>query len=235
MKMPVWVTLKDVPREYWSNAMDITESLGPVLGKNRSNAHLNDQKFCIALTAREPFPLKVEVMNPVNGKTSHFMVDYNNLPIRCRHCLSTTYLVRECPIVKRDGARESVVRGGLGEGERDKQKTNVGEGRAGSKGTRKEGGSAETGMKEQIQSIGKLRREGAATEQGGGRTQDRHIPRVSNPGRNEKVWGKSHGERRSVEETTQSTIDMVLGKLCFIRQGLQTTKSKFQRYQNWLK
>jgi hypothetical protein len=99
LKMPGWVTLKDVLGEYMNNAMEIAESVGPVLGKNRGNSFQNDQKFCVALTAREPFPLKVEVVNPVNGKISHITIDYNNLPIRCRHYLSTTHLVKECAIL----------------------------------------------------------------------------------------------------------------------------------------
>jgi hypothetical protein len=103
MRMPVWVTLKDVPGEFRSSAMEIVESLGPVLGKNRSNVHQNDQKFCVALTAGDPFPITVEVINPVNSRPSLIAVDYNNLPIRCRHCLATTHLVKDCPVLKGRG------------------------------------------------------------------------------------------------------------------------------------
>jgi hypothetical protein len=42
MKMPVWVTLKDVLGEYRSTSMEIVESLGPVIGKNRGNIQHND-------------------------------------------------------------------------------------------------------------------------------------------------------------------------------------------------
>jgi hypothetical protein len=45
MRMPVWVTIKDVPGEFRSSAIDIAESLGPVLGKNRGNTHQNDKFF----------------------------------------------------------------------------------------------------------------------------------------------------------------------------------------------
>jgi hypothetical protein len=96
MRMPVWVSLKDIPEEFRSSGMEIAESIGPVLGKNRSNVHLNDLKFCIALIAGAPFPLKVEVVNPINGKVSHILIDYSNLPICCRHCLSTLHLVKDC-------------------------------------------------------------------------------------------------------------------------------------------
>jgi hypothetical protein len=35
LKMPVWVTLKDVLGEFRSSTMDIAESLGPVIGKTK--------------------------------------------------------------------------------------------------------------------------------------------------------------------------------------------------------
>lgn len=104
--MPVWVTIKDVPRKFRSNALDIVESLGLVFGKNRGDMQQNDQKFCVAFTAGEPFPITVEVVNPVNGKKSLLVVDYNNLSIRCRHCLSTSHLVKDCSTIKGRGSSE---------------------------------------------------------------------------------------------------------------------------------
>jgi hypothetical protein len=126
MRMHVWVTLKDVPGEYRSSALDIAESLGPVLGKNRSNTHQNDQRFCVVLTAGEPFPITVEVINPVNGKSSLIAVDYNNLPIRCRHCLSTLHLVKDCSALKGRGTGansdvETTAQGDSGSGNKDKE------------------------------------------------------------------------------------------------------------------
>jgi hypothetical protein len=106
MRMLVWITLKDVLGEFQSSAIDIAESLGPVLGKNRSNVQQNNMRFCVALIAREPFPITVEVVNPVNGKVSLIAVDYNNLPIRCRHCLSTSHLVKDCPALTGRNASE---------------------------------------------------------------------------------------------------------------------------------
>jgi hypothetical protein len=43
--------------------------------------------------------LKIEVVNPVNSEVSVIAVDYNNLPIRCRHCLATSHLVRDCAVL----------------------------------------------------------------------------------------------------------------------------------------
>jgi hypothetical protein len=99
LKMPIWVMLKTVPDLFRSSAIDLAKSLGPVVGKHRGNATNIDQKFCVALTAGAPFPITVGATNPIIGKISHINVDYNNLPIRCRQCLSTSHLIRKCPLI----------------------------------------------------------------------------------------------------------------------------------------
>jgi hypothetical protein len=60
----------------------------------------------VALTTGEPFLIIVEVVNPINGKPSIIAVDYNNLPIRCRQCLSTSHLVKDCSALKGRGTTE---------------------------------------------------------------------------------------------------------------------------------
>ena len=77
--------------------MEIARNLGPVLEKCIGNSYQISQRFCIALTTGDPFLLVIEVVNPINGKVSHINVDYSNLPIRCRHCLSTRHLVKDWP------------------------------------------------------------------------------------------------------------------------------------------
>lgn len=46
-KMPIWLTLKAIPDEFMSSSLEIAQSLGIVLGKNRGNPNNPDQKFCI--------------------------------------------------------------------------------------------------------------------------------------------------------------------------------------------
>lgn len=53
--------------------------------------------------AGEPFLIIVQVVNPINGKSSIIVVDYNNLPIRCKKCLSTLHLVKDCSALKGRG------------------------------------------------------------------------------------------------------------------------------------
>ena len=93
-KMPIWITLKEVLDEFISSAAELAQSIGSVLGKHRGNAANSDQKFCIAVQTGEPFTLSLEAENPVTGKVTNIQVDYNNLPIRCRFCLSTSHLIK---------------------------------------------------------------------------------------------------------------------------------------------
>ena len=97
--MPVWLTLKNVPEEFLNSAQETAGSLGTVLGRHRGNAACADQKFCVAVKTGVPFDMVLEAVNPVNGESSLIHVDYNNLPIKCRYCLSTSHLVKNCPSV----------------------------------------------------------------------------------------------------------------------------------------
>ena len=99
MRMLVWLTLKNVPEEFLSSTQEMAGSLGTVLGHHRRNAVCADQKFCVAVKTRVPFDMALEAVNPVNGETTLIQVDYNNLPIRCRYCLSTSHLVKNCPSI----------------------------------------------------------------------------------------------------------------------------------------
>ena len=98
-RMPVWLTLKNVPEEFLSSAQEMAGSLGTVLGHHRGNSVSADQKFCVAVKTGIPFNMVLEAVNPVNGETTLIQVDYNNLPIHCRYCLLTSHLVRNCPSV----------------------------------------------------------------------------------------------------------------------------------------
>ena len=98
-RMPLWLTLKNVPEEFLSSAQEMAGSLGTVLGRHRRNAVSADQKFCVAVKTGVPFDMVLEAMNPENGKSTLIHVDYNNLPIRCRYCLSTSHLVKNCSAV----------------------------------------------------------------------------------------------------------------------------------------
>jgi hypothetical protein len=99
MRLPMWVTLKEVPDEFHSNALEIAGALGTVIGKHRGNAINADQKFCVAIPSGQAWPLTIGVTNPETGEKSRVCVDYNNLPIRCRYYLSTSHLVRDCRVL----------------------------------------------------------------------------------------------------------------------------------------
>ena len=96
-RMPVWLTLKNVPEEFLSSVQEMAGNLGTVLGRHRGNLVCADQKFCVAVKTGVPFEMVLEAVNPVNGEITLVQVDYNNLPIRCRYCLSTSHLVKNCP------------------------------------------------------------------------------------------------------------------------------------------
>ena len=99
IRMPVWLTLKNVLEKFLSSAQEMAGSLGTVVGRHRGNSVSANQKFCMAVKIGVLFDLVLEAVNPINGETTLIQADYNNLPICCRYCLSTSHLVKNCPSV----------------------------------------------------------------------------------------------------------------------------------------
>lgn len=97
MKIPTWITLRRVPDEFQCVARQIAEGLGEVLGGDKKNSTLEDQRFCIALTAGDGWATTVDVVNGVTGEQSSIIIDYTNLPIRCRFCFETIHKAKDCP------------------------------------------------------------------------------------------------------------------------------------------
>ena len=119
LKVPTWVTLKAVPDEYVGVIKQVAQNLGEILGSDKRNAYSEDQRFCVALLSGRPYETSLGINNPVTGERSEIIIDYNNLPIRCRYCMATDHLVKDC--------------GGLGEGAKareheDNQENSAGEG-----------------------------------------------------------------------------------------------------------
>lgn len=97
MLVPTWVTLRRVPYEFQRVARQIAQGLGKVLGGDRHNSTLEDQKFCLALLAGDGWKTSVTVTNAISRASSTIIVDYTDLPIRCRFCLDTDHRVKGCP------------------------------------------------------------------------------------------------------------------------------------------
>lgn len=49
LRIPTWVTLKNVPNEYLKVAPKTASRLGLVLGVDKRNEHMRDQRYCIGL------------------------------------------------------------------------------------------------------------------------------------------------------------------------------------------
>ena len=76
-KMPILITLKDV----------------------RGNPTNYDKKFYIVVEMGKPFILTIGAENQILGLVSLVQIDYNNLPIRCKMCLSMTHLIKDCNVL----------------------------------------------------------------------------------------------------------------------------------------
>jgi hypothetical protein len=106
LKVPTWVTLKDVPGEFMRVAAEMASGLGELLGSDRRNAVSRDQRFCVGITSGAGYRTYLSVMNEFTGKEAMVLIDYCNLPIRCRYCLSPDHLVKDCVLVTGGSSEE---------------------------------------------------------------------------------------------------------------------------------
>lgn len=95
--VPTWVTLKNVPFEFLNVSADIAGDLGAVLGEDKRNQFSLDHRYCVGLPSGNGWKTKLTVENEFTKKEDVIIVDYGHLPIRCRLCLSTSHLVKDCP------------------------------------------------------------------------------------------------------------------------------------------
>lgn len=106
LKVPTWVTLRGIPREFLGVGKEIAGGLGELLGCDKRNASLADQRFCVALQSGQGWKT---VTNDSTKEKVVIAVDYCNLPIRCRFCHSTEHLIRECPSFRRNNTEAEEV------------------------------------------------------------------------------------------------------------------------------
>jgi hypothetical protein len=97
IKIPTWVTLKQIPEEFQGVVHQIAASIGEVLSADSANGSNEEPKFCLALDSSIGWETVVVVSNDITGKKHTIAIDYNFLPIRCRFCFATDHCVKDCP------------------------------------------------------------------------------------------------------------------------------------------
>lgn len=74
----------------------MAKDLGELLGSDKQNSTLADQRFCIGLTSGLGWKTSLSVTNVGTGEKAVILTDYCILSIQCRFCLSTNHLVKNC-------------------------------------------------------------------------------------------------------------------------------------------
>ena len=97
MLVPTWITLRRLPLQFFGVAQEIAATLGKVLGKDGQNSYFKDPRFCIALDTSQGWETEIEIENRLTGRLTTILVDYANLPIRCRYCCDLHHQVNVCP------------------------------------------------------------------------------------------------------------------------------------------
>ena len=97
VRMPVWITLKNVPEEFLSSAQDMVTNIRVMLGWHKGNPHNTDQRFYIVVKTTILVDMVLEAVNPMSDESTLIQVDYNNLPIHCRSVCLLFILLENAP------------------------------------------------------------------------------------------------------------------------------------------
>jgi hypothetical protein len=98
MKIPTWVTLRNISDEFRGVAHQIAAGIGEVLGSDIGTNSSDDPRFCLGLESGRGWQTSVVITNSATQLNSGVLIDYNFLPIRCRYCLNTAHCVKDCPL-----------------------------------------------------------------------------------------------------------------------------------------
>ncbi|KAL0282882.1 UNVERIFIED_CONTAM: hypothetical protein Sradi_7248400 [Sesamum radiatum] len=105
-QIPVWVRLKHLPMEYWTDEglSTVASGIGTPLysdGITKNCSRLDYARVCVMLDYNSDLPKHLVVISPVlrNGKEDPKRVDveYEWLPQRCKNCCSLGHATATCP------------------------------------------------------------------------------------------------------------------------------------------
>lgn len=97
LAFPTWVTLQNMPYEHNDHVYAIVETLGEIVGIDTSNEITRDLRFCINVTVSKGWVTRIDLASDESGMSHQgVLVDYDNLPIRCRSYHSWKHKVWEC-------------------------------------------------------------------------------------------------------------------------------------------
>ncbi|KAK4384489.1 hypothetical protein Sango_3055600 [Sesamum angolense] len=105
-QIPVWIRLKHLPMEYWTDEglSTVASGVGTPLytdGITKECSRLDYARVCVMLDYNSTLPKHLVVISPVlrNGKEDPKRVDveYEWLPQRCKQCCSLGHIASACP------------------------------------------------------------------------------------------------------------------------------------------
>nr|PNR31133.1 hypothetical protein PHYPA_027450 [Physcomitrium patens] len=113
LRVPTWVTLKNIPSEFLGVDAQMANNLGELLRSDKRNALLMDQRFCIGLSLGSGWKTSLFITNAVTRDKTIILIDYCNLSIQCRFCMSTSHLVKYCRGFPSQGEESKAIKNNI--------------------------------------------------------------------------------------------------------------------------
>lgn len=100
---PVWIRLYSLPWEYWEEKS--LQEIGNAIGKfvrvaeeTKLCKHTSYARICVYMDLKQPLPDTVSFFHEVSEWVQ--VIDYEQVPFRCRKCHDIGHLYRDCPLNK---------------------------------------------------------------------------------------------------------------------------------------
>jgi hypothetical protein len=77
-------------------AHEILARIGKLIGEAASNSNRFDPRFCVLIPFGVGWESLVVVDNSYMKAKVEVMIDYDNLPIRCKFCYDTSHYFKDC-------------------------------------------------------------------------------------------------------------------------------------------
>lgn len=100
---PVWIRLYSLPWEYWeeTSLQEIGNAIGQfvrVAEETRLCKHTSYARICVYIDLKQPLPDTVSFFHEDSEWVQ--VIDYEQVPFRCRKCHDIGHLYRDCPLNK---------------------------------------------------------------------------------------------------------------------------------------
>ena len=96
LKILTWIPLRNLKDKLRGVVQEIAEDVEELVGTAATNSKRIDSRFYILIPLGLGWESSIIVENSHTKIEFEILIDYDNLPIRCKFCFATDYCLKDC-------------------------------------------------------------------------------------------------------------------------------------------